>query len=207
MSEPAKDPGALLSGTPTAPAPAPEAPVEAPAATPPAPEKKGPVPYSRFEEVNGEKNALQTELEALRAAEAERQRAALSDLERAQQDAQSHEQAAAAATVRATVAERSMQVWKEAHATGFRVPDDAVTFLQTRLDSLDSPDKIKQAVRQLAQDRGDLVGAVNAAPTAIGAPATPSAPTAEVPLGADGKPDHKRGLGQDLLAHLRRQYP
>lgn len=164
------------------------------------------MPYARFEEVNGEKNALQTELETLRAAEAERQRAALTDLERAQQDAQTHEQAAATAAARAVTAERSLQVWKEAHAAGFRVPDDAVTFLQAQIDGLDSPEKVKAAVETLARERSDLVGAVNGGqPTAIGAPAAPSAPTAEVPLGADGKPDHKKGLGQDLLAHLRGQ--
>lgn len=201
--------GGMLGGTPAPAAPAPASEPTAPAATPAAPaapaaeNEKGPVPYARFEEVNGAKNALQTELEQLRAAEAERQRAAMTELERAQADAQTRQQEAESASARAVNAERSLDIWKAAHAAEFRVPDDAVTFLTGRLSELDSPEKIKAAVQTLATERPDLVGPVNGGkPTPIGGVAGPSTPTAEVPLGADGKPDVKLGLGQDLLAAL-----
>lgn len=189
--------GAPVAPAPQAPAPADTGPQQAPEGR-----EKPPVPYQRFEEVNGAKNALQAKVDAMEQAEAERQRAAMSELERAQQDALTRQREAEQAASRATQAERSLEIWKAAHAAGFRVPDDAVTFLSGQIDGLDSPEKLRAAVDQLAKDRTDLVGPVGGQPTPIGGVAAPSTPTAEVPLGADGKPDMKLGLGQDLLGAL-----
>lgn len=190
-------------------------PAPAAAATPPAPDpqqpsdngnggdqaEKGPVPYTRFEDVTRQKNEAQARLAELEAAEAERQRAAMSEQERLTADLTSAQTRAAEEAARAVLAERSMDTWKLAHAAGFRHPDDAVTFLRDRLPSLDGP-ALQQAVAQLAEQRPDLIGNTGAppAPTAFGQLSTTAPPP--VRLGDDGKPDERASLGADLMQNL-----
>jgi len=167
-----------------------------------APAAPGPIPYDRFKQVNDERAQLAQRIQELENAEVERQRAALSEQERAQQDAQRYQTEAQSNEQRAIRAERALEVWKAAHAAGFRDPDDAVTFLSAQIADLDTAEKVKQAVAELLERKAHLKATGQGGPTPIGLPGHQQRPQAEVPLGADGKPDVKAGLGQDLLANL-----
>lgn len=195
------DPSPAAPDQPSPAAPAAPTPAAAtPATVEPGP---GPVPYDRFKEVNDRARAAQDEVAQLRAWKEEQEQAKLTEIERAQQTAQTAEQRATTAETRADLAERRFDVWKAAHAAGFEDPEDAVVYLKDQFGDLDSTDKITAAVNTLAEAKPKLIGSgAPSRPAPIGGLTPPSAPNSDVPLGPDGKPDEKAGLGRDLLAAL-----
>lgn len=191
---PAPEPAPEPENTPTTPAPAdagtPE--VESPSG-----EK---IPYSRFRQIAEDRQQLKQRVQELEQAEAERQRAAMSEQERMRTDLTAAEQCVTDLEQRAVLAERSMTAWKIAHRTGFRHPDDAVTFLRDQLPGLDG-DQLEQAVKDLADRRPDLVEAGDRQQPAGFGQTTPP-PVPQVPVGPDGQPDHRAALGADLFRQL-----
>lgn len=151
------------------------------------------VPYSRFKEVNDAKAAAEKAAEAATAALKEREEADLSEKEKAEKLATEATARAEAAEARATNLERSALVRNA--ASGFNDPDDAVAMLD--LSDIDSAEKAKKAVENLGKSKPHLVKTEK--PTPIGSTLTPNEP-GEIPTGADGKPDMKAGLGNELLA-------
>lgn len=151
------------------------------------------VPYSRFKQVNDRVAEAERRAEEAQAALQAREEAELSEREKAERAASEALARAEAAEARATQLERSGLV--RAAAKNFNDPDDAVALLD--LDGIDTAEKAVEAVKQLAESKPHLVKSEQ--PQAIGAPMSQPAPP-EVPTGPDGKPDHKKGLANELLA-------
>jgi hypothetical protein len=183
--------------TPTPGGPPPATPAAAPPATPEPPAEPAgkTVPYDRFKEVN--ERAKQLEREAtetktrLEALEAEK----LSDLEKAQAKADKAEARATELEAKAVRTERANLVSRAARAANFADPDDAVAFLSSNLP--EDEKSAEAAVKDLAESKPHLLKQEGGTQR-IGAPLGPGS-SGDVPLGADGKPDVQRGLGQDLL--------
>lgn len=177
----------------------------APTATPqggqsPAP---GPVPYDRFTEVNERAKRAEAELAELRKFKEDAEAAKLTEIERAQREREVAEQRAEQAERRALELERTGLIRDAATKAGFADPSDAVAFLTSRLDEIDTPDAATAAVGQLAQTKKHLLAAPAqpSAPAPIGGLVPHTAP-GDLPVGPDGQPDVKAGLGRDLLASL-----
>ena len=153
------------------------------------------VPYSRFKEVNDRVKAAETAAAEAAAQLKAREEAELSEKEKAEKAAQEAISRAEAAEARATELERSS--WVRAAASDFNDPDDAVAMLN--LSELDSAEKAAEAVKDLGKNKPHLVK--DQKPAKIGSPLD-GGKKHEVPTGADGKPDEKLGLGQELMTSL-----
>lgn len=183
---------------PTVTPPAPETtPPEPPAEPPPTEPKDQQVPYDRFKEVNDQLRTTKAELDKLTRAQKEREEAELSEVEKATKRADEAEARATAAEGKATTLERTGWVTAAARDAGFTDPGDAAAFLT--LAEIEDKPAAKKAVEQLAKDKTHLLKQER--PTGFGTVGTPP-PVGEVPVGPDGKPDHKRGLGQELANAL-----
>lgn len=175
-----------------------QTPVE-PAQQPPAGEQA--VPYQRFKEVNDRLRAAEDEARELREWKAEQERAALSETERLTQERDQALQLAEQAEGKVTRLERGQLVATAAAAAGFADPQDAAAFID--LATIDDQAAARTAVQQLAESKPHLLKqppGVPERPAPIGG--LTGQPAGEVPVGQDGKPDSKLGLGRDLLASL-----
>lgn len=186
-----------MAETPPAPAP-PETP---PAPTPPEPPKPDEpagqsVPYDRFKSVNEAKSAAEKRAEEAEKKLKDREEADLSEKDKAEKRAAEAEKKAADAEAKATRLERSQWVTAAARSKNFIDPSDAVAHIE--LTDLDSEEKATKAVEALAEKKTHLVNSGGPAP--IGAPLRQ--PSAEPPKGPDGEPDHKAGLGKELVDNL-----
>jgi hypothetical protein len=153
------------------------------------------IPYGRFKEVNERLKAAEAAAQSAAEELKKREEAELSEKERAEKQAAEAVARAEAAEARATTLERSS--WVRDAASSFNDPADAVAMLD--LSEIDSADKAKAAVEELGKSKPHLVKSEQ--PQKISSPLAP-AQTAQVPTGADGKPDHKAGLGAELMNNL-----
>lgn len=180
--------------------PVPAAPAAPPAADPPAEQA---VPYQRFKEVNDRLKAAEDTARELQSWKAEQERAQLSETERLTQERDQAIQRADQAEQQVTRLQRGQLVATAAASAGFADPQDAAAFID--LTSIEDAAAAKTAVEQLAASKPHLVKAPSAPqqerPAPIGGLTAPQ-PAADVPVGQDGKPDAKLGLGRDLLASL-----
>lgn len=194
--------------TPETPAPAPPeqpqpTPPEQPSpppSEPPSPPAAGGAAETRIRELNKRATEAERKLREIEERDLSEQQKAVKRAEAAEKRAADAERAAARMT---------RERWAETAAAqmGFRRAEDAV--LRLDLDNLDTEAKVRAEVKKLAEraDLRDLLGAGGApAPQAFGhmGGQTPPPPGAEaqVPVGEDGKPDHKLGLGQELLRSM-----
>lgn len=169
-------------------------------AQPPAGEQA--VPYQRFKEVNDRLRAAEDAARELQEWKAEQERAALSETERLTQERDQALQRAEQAEGKVTRLERGQLVATAAAAAGFADPQDAAAFID--LSAIEDQAAARTAVQQLAESKPHLVKQQPGAPerpAPIGG-LTGAQPAVEVPVGQDGKPDAKLGLGRDLLASL-----
>lgn len=153
------------------------------------------IPYGRFKEVNERLKAAEAAAQSAAEELKKREEAELSERERAEKQAAEAVARAEAAEARATNLERS--AWVRDAASNFNDPADAVAMLE--LAEIDSADKAKAAVEELGKSKPHLVKAEQ--PQKIGSPLA-TARKSEIPTGADGKPDHKAGLGAELMNGL-----
>jgi hypothetical protein len=153
------------------------------------------IPYSRFKEVNERLKAAEAQAQSAAEELKKREEAELSEREKAEKQAAEAVARAEAAEARAITLERS--AWIRDAASSFNDPADAVAMLD--LSEIDSADKAKAAVEDLGKSKPHLVKSEQ--PQKISSPLAGSTP-AEVPTGADGKPDHKAGLGTELMNNL-----
>ena len=191
---------AALSGAldPPAPAGAPAAPPAAPSAS----TETQAVPYERFREVNESLKAEREQREALERWKAEQERAAMTEQERITAERDEALTRAQQAEDRAVKLERGQLVAAAARRANFADPDDAAAFID--LATIEDQATADAAVAQLAERKPHLLRSEPAAPTtptAIGGLTSP-APGGEPPVGQDGKPDVRHGLGRDHLASL-----
>lgn len=159
------------------------------------------VPYDRFREVNERAKAAEEQLAEITKWKQEQEQAKLSDIERAEAQRKEAEERATAAEARALNLERSGMVRSAALGARFTDPDDAVEFLAKKLGDLDTPEKVKAAVAELAKSKPHLVGSRAGG----GDGGARGGAIDDVPRTADGKVDVARGLGQDLLSALAGQ--
>ena len=220
MTDPAV--ASLLGAGPQPPAPTPTPPATSPAPTPappqpppspaPAPspqpspgtqptDEDQRVPYSRFTEVNDKLKAAQAEAAELKAWKEQQEQAQLSEIEKAQRAAEQATQRATEAEARALTRERTQWVVAAATAAGFADPADAA--LAVDLSKLTDKDAATAAVTQLATEKPHWLGqAQPARPQGFGTIAGQPGSQAQVPVGPDGKPDEKAGLGRELMNNL-----
>lgn len=166
----------------------------------------------RIRELNEAKNAAEaraTDFEN-RLKEIERQQ--LSDADRVKAEKEDAEKRALAAEARATRLERGGWARSAASAVGFVDPEDAVAMVD--LDSLDTETKVKNAVEKLKEQKPHLAPGEGQGQGQAGQVPPPGVPgfgnlggvgqqqTPEVPIGPDGQPDTKLGLGRELLGAL-----
>lgn len=193
---------AALSGQldPPAPAGAPPAPPAAPSAS--ASTDTQAVPYERFREVNESLKAEREQREALERWKAEQERAAMTEQERITAERDEALTRAQQAEDRVVKLERGQLAAAAARRANFADPDDAAAFID--LATIEDQATADAAVAQLAERKPHLLRTETTAPTtptAIGGLTSP-APGGEPPVGQDGKPDVRLGLGRDLLASL-----
>lgn len=135
----------------------------------------------------------------------------LSDKERAEREAAEAKARADAAEQRATKLERQGWIRDAASAAGFVDAADAIAHIDVlevdddgKTPRIGDEDAAKKAVDELAESRPHLVGKAGQRQQ-IGRPGGGGGEGnsgGSIPTDAEGKPDVKRGLGQDLLAHL-----
>lgn len=133
----------------------------------------------------------------LRTWKEEQEAAKLTEIERATKERDEALATAQAATERATTMERSSWVEAAARKAGFTDPSDAAAFV--KLADLGDEAAAAKAVEDLGKAKPHLLS--QARPQGFGSldgRRTDQAP----PLDADGKPDLKRGLGQELVNGL-----
>lgn len=157
------------------------------------------VPYERFKQVNDQLNASKTQLEQLQQWKDEQEKAKLSEIERANRERDEAAQRASEAEQKATVLERGGWVAEAARKAGFADPGDAAVFLN--LADIDDEAKAAKAVEDLTKAKPHLLGQPSK-PAGFGTIAGAPSNTPDVPVGPDGKPDHKKGLGQELFRGL-----
>lgn len=156
------------------------------------------VPYDRFKQVNDEKAALAQQVEELAAWKRDQEQAQLSEQEKLQQAAAEATARAEAAEMRALTLERSQWVTAAARAAGFADPADAA--LAVNLGEVEDAAAAQTAVEKLAAAKPHWL--TQAKPSGFGHIGEQPRRGSEPPLDADGKPDLKAGLGQDLARHL-----
>lgn len=159
------------------------------------------VPYERFREVNDRLKNAEQERDSLQAWRAEQERAAMSETERLTTERDQALQRAAEAEGRVTELERGGLVAAAARKAGFADPDDAAAFID--LASIEDTASAEAAVADLGERKPHLLKSDAPAPTVpapIGGLTSPAG--GEPPIGQDGKPDARLGLGRDLLASL-----
>lgn len=165
------------------------------------PEPKGTtdqkVPYERFQEVNERLKAQEAENVELKKWREEQEAAKLTEIERVQKAASEAQQRAEAAEARAQTIERGGWVVDAARKAGFADPQDAA--LAVKLDEVEDQAAAEKAVEKLKGEKPHWLKG-EGQPTAFGTLA--GAPSKEPPVGPDGKPDEKAGLGQELMAGL-----
>lgn len=155
------------------------------------------VPYERFEEVNNRLKAAETERAELLKWKEEQEAAKLTEIEKAQKAATEAQERAEAAETRAQTIERGGWVVDAARKAGFADPQDAA--LAVKLDQIADQAAAEKAVEKLKGEKPHWLKG-EGQPTAFGTLA--GAPSKEPPVGLDGKPDEKAGLGQELMAGL-----
>lgn len=155
------------------------------------------VPYDRFKQVNDQFAAARAELEELRKWREEQETAKLSEIERATRERDEAIAQAQAATERATTMERSAWVTDAARKAGFTDPSDAAAFLP--LTALEDEAQVAKAVEDLAKAKPHLLS--QARPQGFGSLDGRRGEQA-MPIGPDGKPDPKAGLGAELMTNL-----
>lgn len=158
--------------------------------------------HPRFQQLNERMKAAEREAEELRAWKAEQERAAMTEQERITAERDAALRRAEQAEDRAVKLERGQLVAAAARKAQFADPDDAAAFID--LATIEDQATADAAVAQLAERKPHLLHtetAVPTTPTAIGGLTSP-APGGEPPVGQDGKPDVRLGLGRDLLASL-----
>lgn len=178
---------------PSAPSPAPPAPPAQPAAE--AEDQR--VPYSRFTEVNDKLKTASTELEELRAWKTEQEQAKLTEVEKAQRAVEEATQRATDAEQRAITLERAGWVAAAARKHGFAEPEAIAT--SVNLASVADEEAAGKLVEQLAA----ATGAGQAKPQGFGS-LQGQRVQQPVPVGPDGEPDLKQGLGAELMNGLLR---
>lgn len=191
----------MAEATETPPNPNPT-PTPPPEPTPPPsqpPSAKDDVPLeNRLAEAQRKAEKAQREAEELRKWKEDQEAKTLSEQQKAEKKAKEAEERAIAAESRATKLERSSWVAGAALSEKFVDPSDAASLVD--LSSIESQEDAAKAVKDLAERKPHLIGS-SAGPTPIGRVARPE-DTPEVPLGPDGKPDEKLGLGQELAKNL-----
>lgn len=194
---------------PQTPAPGQPTPTTPPPATPPpasgsggSGEGKESAAEKRIRELNEAKKAAEARAQQAEDALKAKEREEMSATERVQAEKEEAEKRAAAAEARATTLERGGWARAAANEAGFVDPEDAVQMLD--LGSLDTETKVKNAVEKLKESKPHLIGTGSGAPAVprpgfgnLGGTGQPGGE--EVPVGADGEPDVKLGLGRDLL--------
>lgn len=155
------------------------------------------VPYDRFKQVNDQLAQSRSELEELRAWKDEQEAAKLSEIERATKERDDALAQAQAAMERATTLERTSWVTDAARKAGFTDPSDAAAFLP--LGALEDEAAVVKAVEELAKNKPHLLS--QAKPQGFGSLDGRRADK-PAPVDADGNPDPKAGLGQELFQNL-----
>lgn len=156
------------------------------------------VPYDRFKQVNDERAALATQVEELAAWKKQQEEAQLSEQERLQAQHTEAVARAEAAEQRALTLERSQWVTAAARTAGFADPADAA--LAVNLGEVEDEQAAKQAVEKLAVDKPHWLS--QAKPSGFGTIGDRTSREEAPPLGEDGKPDMRAGLGRDLARNL-----
>lgn len=134
----------------------------------------------------------------LRAYREEQEASKLSEIEKAQKAATEATERATAAEQRALTLERSQWVTAAARTAGFADPADAA--LAVNLSEVEDEQAAKAAVEQLANDKPHWLS--QAKPQGFGTIGDRAGREEQPPLGADGKPDMKAGLGKELAKSL-----
>lgn len=137
------------------------------------------------------------EAQELRAWREEQEAAKLSEIERATKERDDALAQAQAAIERATTLERTSWVTDAARKAGFTDPSDAAAFLP--LGSLEDEAAVTKAVEDLAKNKPHLLS--QAKPQGFGSLDGRRADK-QPPVDADGNPDPKAGLGQELFQNL-----
>lgn len=160
------------------------------------------VPYDRFKEVNDRLKQAESEAAELKKWKDEQEAAKLSEIERAQKEKTDAEERARTAEERATRAEVRSRL-RSAASGKVQNADVVVDLSESKLLELAeaTAEQLSAHVEEIVK-RYDLpTGERRTGASPIGAPLASGA-AADVPVGADGKPDHKAGLGRDLLTAL-----
>ncbi len=150
------------------------------------------VPLDRFQQVTSQNKEMRDRLAELEQKEQERQREAMSELERAQAERDEERQKREAAESKALELERGGYLRSAAAAAGFADPEDAVALIG--LDAATDQLAAQQAVKDLAEKKPHLVAKTGTpGPTPIGSPIpSPSA-------NPDPGDSDKTTVGKDIL--------
>ncbi len=145
---------------------------------------------------------IQAERDELAKWKEERENADLSEGDKILKRAERAETRAKAAEDRAERLERGGWLRDAATRAGYNDPADAVDFAYSRnaISGLDEQKKADKFVTDLAEEKQHLLH-VQAQPGPFGS-LTDNSPRDNIPRDGNGEPDLKRGMGQDLLAHL-----
>ena len=120
-------------------------------------EGEGRVPYARFEEVVKARKAAETRLQEIEERLLEHENQNKSETERERIARERAEQRAAELETKVTGLEKGAWVRSAAAELKFHDPEDAVTYLQSRLAGIEDEREAKRLVRDLAKRKSHLV--------------------------------------------------